>query len=392
MVKIMLLYCVLFLFSAASCQASSVVYNVVKLGAKPDGKTDSTKAFHKAWALACSSRWPAMVYVPRGMFLIKPAVFGGPCKNKILFSIDGTIVAPSNYWVFGNSGFWILFYKVTGVAVYGGTVDANGASFWACRNAGKNCPPGARTMSFVASSNIMVSRLRSINSQMFHISIDQCHNITLEDMKISAPSWSPNTDGIHIQSSTGISITNSVIKSGDDCISIGPGSKNLLIHGIACGPGHGISIGSLALHKKEDGVENVRVSSVVFKGTQNGVRIKSWGRPSTGYVRNIVFQNIIMEYASNPIIIDQNYCPSAKDCLKHSSGVKISGVTYKNIRGTSATQVAMNFACSSSNPCKGLKLEDIKLTYYNRSSASAMSSCKNASGSNKGVIIPPSCL
>ena len=97
-----------------------------------------------------------------------------------------------------------------------------------------------QSISFVASSNIMVSRLTSINSQMFHISIDQCHNITLENMKISAPSWSPNTDGIHMQSSTGISITNSMIKTGDDCISIGPGSKNLRIHRIACGPGHGI--------------------------------------------------------------------------------------------------------------------------------------------------------
>jgi len=97
-----------------------------------------------------------------------------------------------------------------------------------------------QSMSFVASSNIMVTRLTSINSQMFHISIHQCHNITLENMKISAPSWSPNTDGIHMQSSTGISITNSMIKTGDDCISIGPGSKNLRIQRIVCGPGHGI--------------------------------------------------------------------------------------------------------------------------------------------------------
>ncbi|XP_034889428.1 polygalacturonase [Populus alba] len=391
MVKIILLYCVLFLLFAASYQASNVVYNVVKLGAKPDGKVDSTEAFTKAWTLACSSTWPAMVYVPQGSFLIKPVVFGGPCKNKILFSIDGTIVAPSNYWVFGNSGFWILFYKVTGVTVYGGTIDAKGGSFWACRNAGNNCPPGSRSLSFVTSSNIMVSGLTSINSQMFHISIDHCHNITLQNMKISAPSWSPNTDGIHMQSSTGISITNSVIQTGDDCISIGPGSKNLRIHRIACGPGHGISIGSLALHQNEGGVEDVKVTSVVFMGTQNGVRIKSWGRPSTGYARNVVFENIIMKYVYNPIIIDQNYCPSARGCPKHSSGVKISGVTYKNIKGTSATQLAMNFVCSSSNPCKGLKLEDIKLTYYKKSAA-ATSFCKNANGSNKGLVIPPSCL
>lgn len=62
----------------------------------------------------------------------------------------------------------------------------------------------------------------------------------LRKLKINAPSWSPNTDGIHIQSSSGITISNSAIMTGDDCISVGPGTKNLWIERIACGPGHGI--------------------------------------------------------------------------------------------------------------------------------------------------------
>lgn len=74
------------------------------------------------------------------------------------------------------------------------------------------------------------------------------------------------------------------------------------------------SIGSLGQQVNEDGVQNVTVTSSVFSRTLNGVRIKSWANPSNGYVRNVVFRNIIMKNVYNPIIIDQKYCPSNNGC------------------------------------------------------------------------------
>ena len=74
------------------------------------------------------------------------------------------------------------------------------------------------------------------------------------------------------------------------------------------------SIGSLAKDLQEDGVQNVTVKNVVFSRTQNGVRIKAWGKPSNGFARNILFQHIVMDNVQNPIVIDQNYCPSHKGC------------------------------------------------------------------------------
>lgn len=74
------------------------------------------------------------------------------------------------------------------------------------------------------------------------------------------------------------------------------------------------SIGSLGWELNEPGVQNVTVKTVTFSGTQNGVRIKSWGRPSNGFVRNVFFQDAIMVNVQNPIVIDQNYCPNNKDC------------------------------------------------------------------------------
>ncbi|KAG6414409.1 hypothetical protein SASPL_127131 [Salvia splendens] len=127
---------------------------------------------------------------------------------------------------------------------------------------------------------------------------------------------SPNTDGIHIGLSSGVSVTNSRIATGDDCISMSPGTSNVFVQNVAGGLGHGISIGSHGWALNEAGVENVTVKSCVLSGTQNGVRIKTWARPSNGFVRNVHYEveDLTMVNVINPIIIDQNYCPNTKNC------------------------------------------------------------------------------
>ncbi|CAN0857931.1 unnamed protein product [Linum grandiflorum] len=360
-----------------------VTFNVLHYGAKPDGVSDSTPAFSQAWEDACRSNRPAAVVVPRGTYMLKPIVFYGPCKSKMMLRVEGKVVGPAHYWEFGKSGFWILFYKLDKLTIHGGTFDAQAADFWKCRKSRSYCPSGTK------SRNVVVKGLTSLNSQMFHIAIDHCHQVLLKKIHIQAPSRSLNTDGIHIQSSEGITISGAVIKTGDDCIAIGPGSKNLKIKGVQCGPGHGISIGSLALHEHEDGVENVLVTDSTFIGSQNGVRIKSWGRKTTSFVNNVMFQNILMDNVYNPIIIDQNYCPYNKNCPGMGSGVKITGITYRNIHGTSASPVAVKFICSASRPCTGLRVANVKLTYHK---AAATSYCTHAGGGAAGVVSLKGCF
>jgi polygalacturonase len=322
----------------------------------------------------------------------KAAFYGSNCRNnQITIRIDGTLVAPSNYRVLGNADNWLLFEQVTGVSIYGGTRDGQGTGLWACKASGYICPRGATTLEFSNSKNILISGLRSLNSQMFHMVINGCNNVKVQGVSVSASANSPNTDGIHVASSAGVSIFNSRIATGDDCISIGPGTSNLWIQNIACGPGHGISIGSLGKAHQEDGVQNVTVSTVTFTGTTNGVRIKTWAKPSTAFVTGVLFQHATMVNVQNPIIIDQNYCPNDEGCPKsnQASGVKISDVTYQDIHGTSASPVAVNFDCSEENPCNRLILEDVNLSYGNQKS---QASCVHAEGSASGLVKPSSCL
>ena len=75
----------------------------------------------------------------------------------------------------------------------------------------------------------------------FHSKLIDSSNIKVSKMSITAPEDSPNTDGIHLSNATNVEITDSVIATGDDCISIGTGSKNILVKNLKCGPGHGLA-------------------------------------------------------------------------------------------------------------------------------------------------------
>uniref|UniRef100_A0A0A0L2P4 Polygalacturonase n=2 Tax=Cucumis sativus TaxID=3659 RepID=A0A0A0L2P4_CUCSA len=219
--------------------------------------------------------------------------------------------------------------------------------------------------------------------------MNKCRNVKMESLNIYAPANSPNTDGIDLEETTYATILDSNIGTGDDCISLGHGTFNVFIQNVFCGPGHGISVGSLGRKEKENGVQNVTVQSCRLSNTQNGVRIKSWGRPSTGFGRDIRFQHITMTNVKYPIIIDQNYCPHHQDCPGQDSGVKISNVTYQSIYGTSATLVAIKMDCSPKFPCKGIVLDDVKLTYKN---GKAKASCSHAQGFDVDLVEPTGCF
>ncbi|KAL9317622.1 hypothetical protein ACSQ67_014139 [Phaseolus vulgaris] len=137
---------------------------------------------------------------------------------------------------------------------------------------GKNCD----SKWDISNDPCRVRDITSKDSKHFHVNVLGCNNFTFDGFKVSAPSDSHNTDGIHIGRSTGVNVLNTDIATGDDCVSLGDGSRQVLIQNVNCGPGHGISIGSLGKYKEEELVEGVTVKGCTLKGTTNGVRIKTW--------------------------------------------------------------------------------------------------------------------
>ncbi|KAF2307913.1 hypothetical protein GH714_033329 [Hevea brasiliensis] len=289
--------------------------------------TDDTEAFQKAWEEACSCEAGVLV-VPESRYRLKPLRFSGPCKSNL------TVVQA------------LTFYK--------------------CQN-------------------LVVGNLKIQNAQQMHVSFQSSSDVLVSNLMVTSPEDSPNTDGIHVTRSQNIQIINSFIETGDDCISIVSGSQNVQAMDISCGPGHGISIGSLGSGNSEAHVSGVTIDGAKLTGTTNGVRIKTW-QGGSGYASNIIFQNIEMHNVSNPIIIDQYYCDH-KSCKEKRSAVQVKNVVYKNIKGTSASEVAIKFDCSKTYPCQGILLENVILE-SEAGNQTAKALCNNVNLAELGVVSP----
>lgn len=213
---------------------------------------------------------------------------------------------------------------------------------------------------FFMSTNLRVEGIRIKDSPQFHFRFDRCKNVHIESIHISAPAWSPNTDGIHIENTNKVEIYNSVISNGDDCVSIGSGCYDVDIRNVSCGPSHGISIGSLGKQNSRACASNIRVRESVIKNSDNGVRIKTW-QGGWGAVSGVRFEKIRMENVRNPIIIDQFYCLS-RECSNRSSAVYVSDIEYSDIKGTyDVRSPPIHLACSDSIPCTNITISDVQL-------------------------------
>ncbi|XP_055962114.1 exopolygalacturonase clone GBGE184-like isoform X2 [Mercurialis annua] len=345
------------------------VFDVTKYGAKADDKSDSALSFIKTWRAACDSGSASRMLIPKGKFVAGPMVFVGPCKGKITVEVQGYIKATTDLSDYTDPN-WISFERIDGLTMIGsGTFDGQGSASWKYNKGGGGSLPDQ--LKFFKVDNSDISGITSLNSKYFHYHIVSCTNVNFHNLHITAPGDSPNTDGMHISSSTGIKLTNSAIGTGDDCVSIGQGATDVTVSKVTCGPGHGFSVGSLGKYKNELDVSGITVTDCTLSGTTNGARIKTYAGSGPSNAKNIIFNNLIMNNVKNPIIIDQFYGSNSKQASK----VKLSDIHFTNIRGTSGTPEVVTLKCSSAAPCSQVELSNINLSF---GGAKGKASCSNA--------------
>ncbi|KAK3193876.1 hypothetical protein Dsin_025186 [Dipteronia sinensis] len=374
----------------------SLIFNVKSFGARADGTTDDTRAFKAAWKQACETTGTVSLVIPRGVYLIGPIKFAGPCKNvsNITIHMKGYLKATTNLSKYSFGSGWVEFGWVEGLTLTGGgTFDGQGVKAWPYNSCPTdlNCKLLPTNVKFVAMNRTVVRGITSVDSKFFHIALVECNNFKGSKIKISAPANSPNTDGIHIERSSGVYFSRSHIGTGDDCISIGQGNSQVTVTSITCGPGHGISVGSLGRYRNEGDVKGLVVKDSIMTGTANGIRIKTWANsPGSSAATNMTFKNIVMNNVTNPIIIDQEYCPFTSCPTNPPSQVKLSDIYFKNIRGTSSSAVAVALECSKKIPCQNIYLENVHLDLSSGEKLPT-SSCKNVDAKYFGTQIPPPC-
>ncbi|XP_072999189.1 probable polygalacturonase At3g15720 [Typha latifolia] len=364
---------------AVQLATSETTYDVLAFKAVGDGETNDTQAFLKTWEAACADPRYSTFLVPAGRtFLLSRILFYGPCKSGIHFQLSGNIVAPNSIWTTETTNL-VAFFGVNSLTVDGGgQIDGRGAIWWECV---KNI------LQFLGCNDLTVKGIHLTNGPSKHMTFYHCIRVHVSGVTVTAPGNSPNTDGFLVSASQYVEITACSIGTGDDCIAIGPGSSKVNISRITCGPGHGISVGSLGKDGSTALVEQIFVSDCNIFQALTGTRIKTW-QGGKGYARNIVFQHINMTSVQIPIDIDQFYCPQAAGCRSRADAVEISDVQFVDIHGTSSSEVAIDIQCSHSVPCRGITLNDITLKQDGKK-APATSNITNAYGTTIGTVIPP---
>jgi pectin methylesterase-like acyl-CoA thioesterase len=152
------------------------------------------------------------------------------------------------------------------------------------------------------------------NSPNFHVVADRVDGFTAWGVTLDTPADARNTDGIDPISSRNVTITKSVMRTGDDSIAIKGGSRgpteNVSVLDNRFYAGHGMSIGS----ETNAGVRRVLVDTLSMQGATSGLRIKS-DVSRGGLVEQVVYRNVCLRDVKAPIDLDTNYTKGATGSL-----------------------------------------------------------------------------
>jgi len=260
------------------------------MGARADGVTKDTVAIQKAID-TCASKGGGTVVLQGGTFLSGPL----DLRSHVDLSVaKGTLLKASEEvddFPVREDARWrrmalIHADQAEDIAITGeGTIDGSGQGWWTRhlnRPKGSPEPPRPMIVDITRSKKIRIEGVTIQNAPMYNILTNLCDGLTVRNVRILNPGRkAPNTDGIDPLSTSHVLIEHAYIDTGDDNVAIKSGlvergepivpSRDITIRDCEFVHGHGLSIGS----ELAGGVQHVRVERVSFKGSDQGIRIKS---------------------------------------------------------------------------------------------------------------------
>ncbi len=351
--------------------------NIKDYGAVGNGKILNTEIIQKCVDI-CSENFGGRVIIDGGIFMTGKIFMRDNVELHITSS--GILLGSPNCEDFPEStpeeashiktenlprwrnGCIIFANECKNISITGmGTIDCNGKNFvepqpdedegWIFKRIQKPTPP--RAVFFTGCTNVNIMDITMVNQPAgWSYWIHDCDYVTFDRCKIIADVNYPNNDGIHVNCSRNVNISNCNITCGDDCIVIRANSVSLKENKVCekvtitncnlTSYSAGIRIGWM-----NDGViKNCSFSNIVITDTSNGISISfpyldkslpktldniyiaDIGREHT-HVENLIFSNIIMDKIScSPIL-------AVVDPRDDVTIEKIKSIYFSNVRATS---------------------------------------------------------
>ena len=398
-------------------------YVITDFSAVGDGKTVNTKAIQAAIDKCAANRKGGIVVVPKGTFL-SGAIFLKQGAN-LLVEKDGVLKGTTNIddypqiqtrWEGTEEMYTASFVNadgVTGLTISGeGTIDGSGEE-WVQKNPYRRPPaaaPGAASAAAAApivtpppapaaappmtaparpaapgpgtgprrgrprligiqnSKDVLLSGLNLHNQAVWCLFVLYSQNVEIDGVKITAEHNIPSSDGIDIDSSRHVHITNVFIDDDDDCISIKSGkdadglrvnrpAEDILIENshFAYGQG-GVAMGS----ETSGGIRNVTVLNCVMdSGNWAPIRFKS--QPSRGgVVENITYKNITLHGTRQAFEMNMEWRMVGPRQPDSNPLPVVRNVKINNVSGDVQSVGVIHGLAGS--PIQGVSFENCKIT------------------------------
>lgn len=335
--------------------------NIKSYGAVGDGRTLCTDQIQNAID-ACHNGGGGRVIVSDGIFKtgtikLKSYVELHITANAVLLGSDDCAHYPENNlrhatpellprW---RSSCLILADECEFIAITGdGCIDCNGHNFVAekpetdkigwthVRKPGLPTPP--RAVMIMGCAHVKIEDITMKNQPAgWSYWIHDCDYVTVDKCKIIADVNYPNNDGIHINCSRDVTVSNCSITCGDDCIIVRANSVSL---------------------KENKICERVTVTNCSLTSYSGGIRI---GYINDGVIRNCVFSNLVMTDTSVGISIvlpHLKYDPARTDTSDIGrEATVIENISFNNIimDRTCSHPIRIEIEDSTEIKCKALR-------------------------------------
>ena len=340
-----------------------MIFHIKDFGAVADGKTLNTTAIQNTID-ACFENGGGQVLVEGGTYMFGTIVLRSNVELHI--AANATLLGSprcedyperedvrhvnSEKLPRWRNACYIYCEESENVSITGmGKIDCNGKAFvrtvenptyWTYHRIKAPTPP--RVVFFAGCKNVKITDITMVNQPAgWSYWIHDCDFVTFDRVKIFANVQYPNNDGIHINCSRNVTVSNSIINCGDDSVIIRANSRSLHENKVCervtvtncnlTSHSGGVRVGWI-----NDGViRNCTFSNIVMTDTTVGISVllppaywapSDYGREET-FIENLLFSNIVM---------DRNYSmPIYIDIMggKEDTNVKaIRNLTFENIR------------------------------------------------------------